>query len=56
MIIAGERYEREKISLKQAAELAELFKRALVEIMDFQYSVNLNKIYYLIYLMPEDIL
>lgn len=33
IIMAGELYEREKISLGQAAELAGLSKRAFIEIM-----------------------
>lgn len=33
IILAGELYEREKLSLGQAAELAGLSKRAFVEIM-----------------------
>ena len=33
IILAGELYEREKLSLGQAAELAGLSKRAFIEIM-----------------------
>ncbi len=33
IILAGELYEREKLTLGQAAELAELSKRSFIEIM-----------------------
>lgn len=35
IILAGELYEREKLSLGQAADLAGLSKRAFIEIMGF---------------------
>jgi len=40
IILAGELYEREKLSLGQAADLAGLTKRAFIEIMGkYGYSV-----------------
>jgi predicted HTH domain antitoxin len=40
IILAGELYEREKLSLGQAAELAGLSKRAFIEIMGmYGYSL-----------------
>ena len=40
IILAGELYEREKLSLGQAAEVAGLSKRAFIEVMGlYGYSV-----------------
>lgn len=40
IILAGELYEREKLSLGQAADLAGLTKRAFIEVMGkYGYSV-----------------
>lgn len=45
IILAGELYEREKLSLGQAAELAGLSKRAFIEIMGkYGFSVFSNSV------------
>ena len=40
IILAGELYERERLSLGQAAELTGLFKRAFIEVLGlYGYSI-----------------